>query len=92
MTSVLARAASLTLETDPFPHLLIDNALDPDVYASLAAQFPAADVINRKGRPVRNNHLYLMSAPAVEADPRIAQEWKEFFRYQIGRASCRERV
>lgn len=90
MTSVLARATSVTLETDPFPHLLIDNALDPDVYESLAAQFPAADIINRKGRPVRNNHLYLMSAPAVEADPRIAQEWKEFFRYHVSIQFWRE--
>lgn len=83
MTSVLARAASLTLETDPFPHLLIDNALDPDIYASLAAQFPGPEIINRKGGPVRNNHLYLMSAPAVETDPRITAQWKEFFRYHV---------
>lgn len=90
MTRVLARAASLTLETEPFPHLLIDDALDRDIYASLAAQFPALDIINRKGRPVRSNHLYLMSAPAVETDPRIAQAWKEFFRYHVSIQFWRE--
>jgi len=83
MTSVLARAASLTLETDPFPHLLIDDALDPDVYASLAAQLPGLDIVNHRGRPVRNNRLYQMSARAVEAHPRISAEWKEFFRYHV---------
>lgn len=83
MTSVLARAASLSLETEPFPHLLIDNALDPDVYVSLTAQFPALDIVNYKGRPVRNNRLYQIPARAVEADPRIAVEWKEFFRYHV---------
>lgn len=83
MTSVLARAGSLKLESEPFPHLVIDNALDPDVYEVLAAQFPALDIVNHKGRPVRNNRLYQISARAVETDERISEEWKEFFRYHV---------
>jgi hypothetical protein len=83
MMSVLARAQSLTLETDPFPHLLIDDALDPEMYATLAAKFPSLDVVNRRGRPVKNNHLYLLSAPDVIANERIAPEWREFFRYHV---------
>jgi len=83
MTSVLARAASLTLETDPFPHLVVDDALDPDIYASLVAQFPALDVVNYEGRLVRNNRLYQMPARAVAADPRVSAEWKAFFRHHV---------
>jgi hypothetical protein len=83
MTSVLSRAGSLTLQTDPFPHLLIDDALDPQVYASLAEQFPSIDIVNRRGRPVKNNHLYLLSAQDVIENERIAQTWRDFFRYHV---------
>ena len=77
MNSVLARAGSLTLDTDPFPHLLIDDALDADTYEAMAAQFPSLDVVNRRGRPVKNNHLYLLSAEDVLKDSRIALPWQE---------------
>ncbi len=83
MTSVLGRAGSLTLQTEPFPHLLIDDALDPDTYASLAAQFPPIDIVNRRGRRIQNNHLYLLSAADVVADQRIAPIWQEFFRHHV---------
>jgi hypothetical protein len=83
MTSVLGRASTLTLATDPFPHLLIDDALDPEVYALLAGQFPSIDIVNRRGRPVKNNHLYLLSAQDVIEDVRIAQAWRDFFRYHV---------
>ena len=83
MTSVLSRAGALTLATDPFPHLLIDDALEPQIYASLAEQFPSIDIVNRRGRPVKNNHLYLLSAQDVVEDVRIAQAWRDFFRYHV---------
>ena len=83
MINVLARARSMTLDTDPFPHLLIDDALDDALYESLAAEFPSVDVVNRRGRPVKNNHLYLLSAADVAAHPQITPAWKEFFRYPV---------
>ena len=83
MISVLARAGSVTFDTDPFPHVLIDDALERTVYESLAAQFPSIDVVNWRGRPVKNNRLYLMSAAHVATHPAIAPAWKEFFRYHV---------
>lgn len=83
MINVLARARSMTLETDPFPHLVIDDALDGALYQTLAAQFPSVDVVNRRGRRIRNNHLYLLSAPDVAAHPDITPAWKAFFRYPV---------
>jgi hypothetical protein len=83
MISVLGRAGSLTLETDPFPHLVIDDALDAETYAALAAKFPSVDLVNRRGRRVKNNHLYLLSACDVISNEQIAPEWREFFRYHV---------
>ena len=83
MIDLLARARSMTLETDPFPHLLIDDALDAESYAMLASQFPSVDVVNRRGRRVKNNHLYLLSAADVATHPAISAAWKAFFRYPV---------
>jgi len=83
MINVLARAAAAEWELDPFPHLLIDDALDADVYANLAAQFPSLDIVNRRGRPLKNNRQYLLSARQVETHPQISEDWKAFFRFHV---------
>ena len=83
MINVLSRAAEAKFELDPFPHILIDDALDADVYANLAAQFPPLDVVNRRGGRAKNNHLYLLSARDVDAHPQISADWKAFFRFHV---------
>src|SRR5262249_54543069 len=86
MTSVLGRSATATLELLPFPHLIVDNALDADVYAQLVALFPSIEMVNRRARPIRNNHLYLLSAVDVLANEHIAAHWRTFFAYHVSRA------
>ncbi len=83
MNEVIARARSVTLEVDPFPHLVIDNALDAAHYETLAAEFPTVDVVNRRGKRIRSNHLYLLSAADVAENPSITPAWKQFFQYPV---------
>jgi hypothetical protein len=83
MIEVIARARSLTLETDPFPHVLIDDALDVSRYEALAAEFPSVDGVNYRGKRVRSNHLYLQSAADVATNPLITPAWKQFFQYPV---------
>jgi hypothetical protein len=87
---ILARAGSATFETDPFPHIVIDDALDPALYEVLAAQFPPIDVVERRGRRIENNHLYLLSAAQALTHPKIAPEWKEFMRHHVSQEFWRE--
>jgi len=89
MINVLSRAAEAKFDLDPFPHVLIDDALDADVYANLAAQFPPLDVVNRRGGRPKNNHLYLLSARDVDAHPQISDDWKAFFRFHVSAAFWR---
>jgi hypothetical protein len=88
VTNVLGRAAQATLELDPFPHLLIDDALESEVYARLVAQFPSLDVVNGHAH-AKNNRLYLMSARDVDACSSISAEWKAFFRFHASSAFWR---
>jgi hypothetical protein len=83
MINVLSRAAEAKFDLDPFPHMLIDDALDADVYASLASQFPPLEVVNRRRGRAKSNHLYLLSARDVAANPQIAEDWKAFFRFHV---------
>ncbi|HTO57223.1 MAG TPA: 2OG-Fe(II) oxygenase [Pseudomonadales bacterium] len=88
MIDVLARADATSFHVEPFPHLVVDGALDADVYAALSAQFPTLDVVKRNAERAKNNHLYLLSAREIEAAA-ISPEWKAFFRYHVSTAFWR---
>ena len=90
MMSVLARAGPTRLQLDPFPHLLLDDALDSDTYAELTASFPSLNVVDRRGSAPKNNHLYLLSANNVITNPQIAPRWREFFSYHVSPQFWRE--
>ncbi|HET6470702.1 MAG TPA: 2OG-Fe(II) oxygenase [Pseudomonadales bacterium] len=89
MIDVLARADTTSFHVEPFPHLVIDGALDADVYAALSAQFPTLDVVKRHAERAKNNHLYLLSAREIEAAAGISTDWKAFFRYHVSTAFWR---
>ncbi len=81
--SILSNASSANIVTDPYPHLVIRNALDPDVFAQLAATFPADDLIVN-GRQIKDT-WYDYPASEVIRDERIAPQWRDFFAYHVSR-------
>jgi hypothetical protein len=68
---------------EPYPHLVIRNALDPDVFAQLAATFPGDDLVV-DGRPIKDT-WYDYPASKVSRDERITRQWREFFAYHVSR-------
>jgi hypothetical protein len=88
--SILARTGGATLETDPFPHLLIDDALEPALYERLVAQFPTIEILQGKPKPIRNNHLYLRSAVEVIGNPNFSADWQTFFSHHVSAEFWRE--
>jgi hypothetical protein len=74
MKSVLAKAASVSL--DPFPHVVIDDALEPDVYAALVASFPRWQRVVG-GERTQNNRNYRLCAQTILADPEFGSAWRE---------------
>lgn len=64
MKSVLARVTRSDVERDPFPHVVIDRALDEDLYRALAACMPdAATLVD--GRAIENNTPYHFRAKRI---------------------------
>jgi hypothetical protein len=88
--SILSNASRADLRLEPYPHLVIENALDPAVFAALQATFPADEVVVN-GRPLRDT-WYDYPACRVVQDERIAPIWREFFRHHTSADFFRELV
>jgi hypothetical protein len=82
--SVLARLDPSQIVNDPYPFVHTTEALAPDYYQELALAFPSMERIVA-GRPLVNNHAYLVNAPEVMADEAIPEIWRDFFAYHSSR-------
>ena len=81
--SVLGKARSSDIVREPFPHLVIHEALDSDFYERLAAEFPRDEVVLREGKKDRGNQKHFYGAAKALADARVSELWKDFFRYHL---------
>lgn len=90
-TSLLGRALRRDIVTEPFPHIVVEDALPPDYYRQLAAEYPSFKAIAGEG-PHANNYLYLKSAYEIPQMPEVSPAWRDFFAYHISRAFYSEIV
>ena len=72
------RLCAAPVVAEPYPHILIDPAIDWDVYERLEASFPASAVVYAGERP-RNNRAYLLDAVDTLNHPDIDPDWREMF-------------
>lgn len=87
--SVLKNLDPAEIRQEPFPYLIVHDALDPDYYAELEAAYPALERVAGPG-PLANNKLYSRSAPDILADEGIPQVWRDFFSYHSSQAFLEE--
>jgi hypothetical protein len=81
MQSVLSKATIGDLKTDPFPHLVIKDALETSYYTKLMSAFPSLETVNRKRRNLSNNDATFLGAHDVLASSEISDDWKDFFQF-----------
>lgn len=79
MLSVLSKARIGDVETVPFPHLVIRDALEPSYYDSLMSTFPSVNTVNAQNRSLTNNDATFLGATEVLESAEIPDQWKEFF-------------
>jgi hypothetical protein len=89
MKSILHKVTRRDVIRDPFPHVVIDHALEDDAYASLIDSFPPVEAIVN-GRGVESNAPYRMPAERLLGDPRVSPFWKDFARHHTSAAFFRE--
>lgn len=89
--NVLGRASRADVITDPFPHVVIRNALREDVYEQLANEFPGMSVIADDAAP-QDNKYYFLSAAKAQTHQGVSALWKEFMAYHTSPAFLSEVV
>jgi hypothetical protein len=73
----------------PYPHLVVADAIDPALYAELAASFPSFEQVVGE-RAVEDNQVYLRNAIDVIDAPDVPEIWRRFFAYHVSDAFFRE--
>lgn len=77
---LLAKSTAADVVTDPFPHLVVEDALDTDVYRELEAQLPSLDLLKPEDRLLNNTRVDLISSSGRAELPLEAANplWREF--------------
>lgn len=82
--SILSNARPADVLLDPYPHLVIRNALAPEVFSELEAQFPPDGLVVNRRLPVKDT-WYDYPACSVTRDEKISPLRREFFAYHVSR-------
>ena len=77
MHSILRNVTRGQIQREPFPHIVVKNALDPDLYRQLVDELPPLEVLT-KGRRAGNNRRFAYWAVNLLNEPRVTPQWKAF--------------
>ena len=75
--SVLGKADKADIRTDPFPHIVVRDALPQDVFDELIGSYPLTETIAGP-RPLGSNELILLGARQVAEYILISEAWNKF--------------
>jgi hypothetical protein len=84
-TTVLSTARREQIGVEPFPHLALDDALDPDLSERLIREFPPVELIVGSSTFMSNKRFNLSAASTLE-DRRVSQLWRDVVRAHVSQA------
>ncbi|MFF6995118.1 hypothetical protein ACFY93_09190 [Streptomyces sp. NPDC008313] len=91
ITSILAGVTKDDIRRDPFPHIVIHDALPQDLYDALAKSMPTAEYIGERiGKPITSNERYNYMSEMILGDETMARVWKDFVTYHSSPAFYEE--
>ncbi len=82
--SVLQRATKADVRLDPYPHIVLPDALPEDLYEELAATFPSPHTLTGAGG--ENNKRWNYLAWRVRRNGAIPKLWRDFIAYHASQA------
>lgn len=91
MASALSRIMPENVEASPFPHVVLENALAPDLCARLLTEFPPPEVFTG-GRPHASNEKFYLTAEGSRRAPDISAVWRAAIEDHLGRQTWRHLV
>jgi hypothetical protein len=86
-TTLHDRLADATIRSEPFPHIVVPDALDAALYRQLCADFPPFSRIGW-ANPTRlpSNARFELSAATMMADAKMPEAWRTFAALHSDRA------
>jgi len=84
MKSVLSGLSPADIRLEPFPHIVAEDVLAPDLCAALVRSVPGFDRFGWAGTPP-SNQRYPMSAYRIGQDAAMPAIWHEFVAYHSGK-------
>lgn len=82
--SVLANVAPNSVRSFPFPHLVIENAVESEIYEKLTATFPGAERF-LGDKELESNRYYWLEARKILGQEPFSRAWSDFVRYHTSR-------
>jgi hypothetical protein len=77
MKSLLAKAVRSAIVRDPFPYLVIEDAVDAALCARLVAEYPSLEIL-AQGQESGSNRRFSYPAHLALANARVSATWKAF--------------
>lgn len=91
MQTVLSKAARADVVTDPYPYIVIENAVDDDLYEALCADFPGPDFFVCNEQELANTKFTRSTEICLES-PLVGPAVKDFMRTHTSAAFFKEVV
>lgn len=91
LPSLLDRATPSDVHLAPFPHLVVRDALEHDLYGELAAQFPPLDVMSGDRPTPAKGKCFLPARDSLD-HPQVSRLWREFVSLHVSRDFFRQVV
>ncbi len=85
VASILGNANRADIRTEPFPHIVVRDALPQGLFDELMEDYPAIETVSGN-RIVESNRLLKLGAREVADTPEITDTWRAFFDYHTSRA------
>src|SRR5262249_26258679 len=83
--SLLAKATREAVAWEPFPHLVIRDALPADACAQLLDEMPPLDVL-AEGRALGSNERVSYPCHSACANPVVSRTWKRFLQEHVSQS------
>jgi len=82
---MLSRASQADIARSPFPHLVLDQALDAALCRDLLASVPPLELLTRGARP-GSNRRFDLAARDVAAEARLSPLWQQMIAQHVSQA------
>lgn len=77
MDSLFSKVRKSDLRREPFPHIVIHDAVPEELCARLLSEYPSLPVITR-GKSYASNERFNLVAADIMREERVSMLWKEF--------------